>query len=340
MHRTSGFTLVELLVVIAIIGVLVGLLLPAVQAARESARRMQCSNNLKQWGLGIHNYHATFNTFPNGRLDPALGGFRWSMQAAVTPYLEQTAVFENTDFSRGTGSSMLASDAKLAVNLCPSDFDRMIDPNNAQHDVGRGRTNYNANGGNDTGWIKSGALINIAASAEKNNGIFVTNKAVKMSEVIDGLSNTALMAEVMLGDGNDSKISIPEDHFEVPYGPLDPTPADRILLYEACKALVPNATTKQFSYGGRYWHVGNYAVSRYNHIMPPNGKSCACSGAGALNVRMNYKGVAKTASSRHTGGVQFLLADGAVKFITESIDINTWWALGSRDGEEVIPADY
>lgn len=334
-----GFTLVELLVVIAIIGVMVGLLLPAVQAARESARRMQCSNHLKQWGLGIHNYHATFNTLPNGRIDPAQGGFRWSMNAAVTPYLEQTVVFDNTDWTRDAGSSPIASDAKIPINLCPSDFDRMTNPSNANHDVGRGRTNYNANGGNDTGWILSGSNINIAASPERNNGLFVTNKAVRFSEITDGLSNTALMAEVLLGDGDNSRISIPGDYFVVPYAPADPNPAERIPLYEACMALVPTAATPQWSFSGRYWHIGNYAVARYNHITPPNGKSCTVSGAGALNVRMNYKGVAKTASGRHPGGVMLLSADGSLKFITNSIDINTWWALGSRNGAEVISGE-
>ena len=100
--------------------------------------------------------------------------------------------------------------------------------------------------------------------------------------------------------------------------------------------MVPTSATPQWSFSGRYWHTGNFAVTRYNHIMPPNSTSCAVSGAGALNVRMNYKGTAKTASSRHPGGVQVALVDGSVRFVANTIDINTWWALGSRNGGETL----
>ena len=141
-RRKSGFTLVELLVVIAIIGILVALLLPAVQAAREAGRRMQCTNNLKQWGLGVHNYHSTFNSFPFGRIDPAQGGFRWSMNASVTPYIEQGNVYDLTNFSAGPGSDPRVANMKIPINLCPSDTDRMRDPNVAGNEVGHGRTNY------------------------------------------------------------------------------------------------------------------------------------------------------------------------------------------------------
>lgn len=331
-----AFTLVELLVVIAIIGVLVGLLLPAVQAAREAARRMQCSNNLKQWALGVHNYHSTYNAFPFGRIDPAQGGFRWSMNASVTPYIEQNNVYDLTNFSLDPNAVAAVANMKIPINYCPSDSDRMTDPNVAGNDVGKGRTNYNANAGNDTGWILSGPQINIAASPERNNGIFVTNRNIRISDVLDGTSNTALMAEVLLGDGLQGRISIPGDYFQIAYAPTDPTPADRLQIYQQCRDLVPTQSTPQFSFSGRYWHVGNFAVSRYNHIMPPNTKSCVVSGAGALNVRMNYKGTAKASSSRHPGGVQVALVDGSVRFVPNTIDITTWWALGSRDGGEVI----
>jgi prepilin-type N-terminal cleavage/methylation domain-containing protein/prepilin-type processing-associated H-X9-DG protein len=335
-NRRRGFTLVELLVVIAIIGILVGLLLPAVQAAREAARRMQCTNNLKQWALAAHNYESTFKSLPSGRLEPALGGFRWSMNASLTPYIEQGNVYNLTDFSRDPGAVAVVAAMNIPINLCPSDFDQMNNASDPQHAVGNGRTSYNANGGNDTGWILSGSVINIAASAERNNGMFVTNIWVKFKDVTDGLSNTALMAEALLGDGNQQKISIPGDAFQVAIAHADPTPPDRQTLYNQCLALVPTAATPQWSFNGRFWHTGNYAVTRYNHLMPPNGKSCVVSGAGALNVRMNYKGTAKAASSRHAGGANYSKADGSVSFISQSVDIATWWALGSRDGGEII----
>lgn len=325
--------------VIAIIGILIGLLLPAVQAAREAARRSNCTNNLKQWALGVHNYHGTFNALPYGRIDPAEGGFRWSMNASVTPYIEQGNIYGITNFGGDPNAEAIVANMQIPINLCPSDFDRMTDPSDSGNEVGRGRTSYNANAGNDSGWILSGANVNIAASPELNNGLFVTNKNVKFADITDGLSNTALMGETLLGDGSQSEISVPGDYFEISYAPKDPTPADRLAIYNECRSLQPTAATPQWSYSGRYWHVGNFAVTRYNHLMPPNTASCSVSGAGALNVRMNYKGVAKTASSRHPGGVMISLADGSARFVTDSVDIQSWWALGSKDGGEVLGAN-
>ncbi len=333
----KGFTLVELLVVIAIIGILVGLLLPAVQAAREAARRMQCTNHLKQWALGVHNYESAYKSLPIGRLDPAVGGYRWSFQASVLPLIEQGNLYANIDFKNPNSiNDPRVTTASFALNLCPSDSDKMTNGADPQNDVGKGRTNYRACGGSDSGWILSGSAINIAASAEKNNGLFVTNKAIKFADVVDGLSNTAMLSEAVLGDGDQTRNSIPGDYFQIAYGPADPTPPDRNLIYQECMALTPTSSTLQWSYSGRYWYIGNYAVARYNHVMPPNGKSCATSGAGALNVRMNYKGTATTASSRHPGGVNVASADGSVRFVAQTIDINTWWAFGSRNGGEVL----
>ncbi len=298
---------------------------------------MQCTNNLKQWSLGCLNYESTYRAFPHGRIDPAIGGYRWSLHASVLPFLEQANLYNLINYSDPNSiNDRKVTDVKIPFCLCPSDFDRMTNTADAGNDVGRGRTNYRGNGGSDTGWILSGSVINIAASPERNNGIFVTNRVVKIADVTDGTSNTAMISEAILGDGDQARISTPGDYFQLTYAPVDPTPADRLVLYNECRALTPNTSTVQWSYAGRYWYVGNYAVTRYNHIMPPNGRSCATGGAGALNVRMNYKGTATTASSRHTGGVNVAAVDGSVRFISESLDINSWWAFGSRDGGETL----
>ena len=268
-----GFTLVELLVVITIIGVLFGLLLPAVQSAREAARRIHCANNMRQWALAVHNYHNVYNSFPAGRLDPALNGYRWSFQVAVLPFLEQGNVSSQVNFSDSSSASTFRTgevrNPPLPLGLRPDDRRQRLGKA-----VGFGRTNYRGNG--ET--TRAGSLrssLNIAASAERNNGVFLTNVIVKMSHVIDGTSNTGLLSEGVLGDGDQNKISIPGDYFQVSYGTADPTPPDRNLLYQDCRDLVPTAATVQWSYSGRYWHIGNYAMDRYNHLMPPNGRTAS-----------------------------------------------------------------
>jgi prepilin-type N-terminal cleavage/methylation domain-containing protein/prepilin-type processing-associated H-X9-DG protein len=332
--RPDGFTLVELLVVIAIIGILISLLLPAVQAAREAARRSQCTNNLRQWALAAHNYHSTFNSLPPGRYDPAAGGYRWSSHAALLPYVEQGNVFSKLDYSRDASDpvNLPVVTSQFSILLCPSDTNRMTDPNDAEAQAGWGKVNYRANGGNDTGWLKSGSAVNIAASSERNNGLFLTNRVVRFAEVFDGLSNTAMLSESLLGDADNTRISLPGDYFQVSVS----DPPDRLELFNACNNLVPTASTVQFSYSGKNWVLGNYVTDRYNHLLPPNGKSCVVSGAGTINNRINYKGTASTASSRHSNGVNVALGDASVRFVNSSLDINTWWALGSRDGGETL----
>ena len=171
------------------------------------------------------------------RIDPAVGGYRWSVQASVLPYIEQGALYSDVDFNDPASmSDPRVTTAKIPICYCPSDSDKMTNAADNQNAVGHGRTNYRACGGSDTGWILSGSVINIAASPERNNGMFVTNTVIRLADVLDGTSNTAVLSEALLGDGDQSKISIPGDYFQVPYGPVDPTPADRVQLHDACIA--------------------------------------------------------------------------------------------------------
>ncbi|WP_250846884.1 DUF1559 domain-containing protein [Aquisphaera insulae] len=334
-HQRAAFTLIELLVVIAIIAVLIALLLPAVQSAREAARRIQCTNNLKQLGLAAHNYHSTYDTFPTACFTYQVAGNTWGQHARILSFLEQGSLYNTINFSFGivAQESYTALYTQINTFLCPSDTDRMTDASNSANAVGYSRTNYRGNGGNDTG------ALNATFTTEQNNGPFIAYQTVKIARITDGTSNTALFSEALLGDGSASTVSVPGDWFAV-----TPAGASKLDLYQACNALNTTGLTgddKQNSYGGRTWATGWYQATRYTHILPPNSKSCVYNVNNAVNLisATNNGATATTASSRHPGGVNVLMADGSVRFIKGSVAAPTWWALGSTGGGEVISAD-
>jgi prepilin-type N-terminal cleavage/methylation domain-containing protein/prepilin-type processing-associated H-X9-DG protein len=333
---SHGFTLIELLVVIAIIAVLIALLLPAVQAAREAARRLQCVNNLKQIGLAAHNYHSVNDTFPPAVFSFASGNTNlWGQTARLLPFIEQAVLANSINFSLGVKDPGVTTVVQTSINglLCPSDFDRMSNATNTNDFVGYARINYQASGGNDTG------TLNATQTTETNNGVFIAFKTIGLAQIIDGSSNTALFSERLLGDGDPTRSSVPGDWFAI--SPPTTAKAD---VYAACVALNPIGLTvdaNQNSYGGRTWITGYYTATRYNHLIPPNGISCVYNniGASTIETATNQCPTASTASSRHPGGVNLLLADGSIRFIKDSVNIATWSALGSKDGGEVISAD-
>jgi prepilin-type N-terminal cleavage/methylation domain-containing protein/prepilin-type processing-associated H-X9-DG protein len=334
--RRAGFTLIELLVVIAIIAVLIALLLPAVQSAREAARRIQCVNNLKQLGLAAHNYHSINDTFPPAVFAYGSGEINlWGQTARLIPHLEQQGLFNSINFSLGIGDPGVATVVKTHVAgfICPSDFDRMTDSSNTNDFVGYGRINYEANAGNDTG------TLNAALTIETNNGVFIAFKTIGLAAITDGSSNTALYSERILGDGAPNTVSVPGDWFLI-----TPPSSARADVYATCVALNPNGLigdANQNSYGGRTWITGYYTATRYNHLIPPNGISCIYNDIGATSIASatNEGATASTASSRHPGGVSVLFADGSVHFVKSSISNVVWWALGSKNGGEVVSSD-
>ncbi len=311
MTRRHAFTLIELLVVIAIIAILIGLLLPAVQKVRETAARMKCQNNMKQLGLAMHNHEVALGVFPQARNPFPLVH---SGLSRLLPYVEQESLQKLVDYTVPLADPRNVAAAQHRVNLfiCPSD------PANGQvpgvTDFG---SNYVANNGSGTigfGLIASG------------DGLF--NQApVRHGDITDGLSNTVAFSESTLGNGQMPASAAAADPrlvvFEIPSGG-DTTPA-------ACDA----ATTGAFSprRGGK-WIDGHYGNTLYNHYYTPNPTGKWDCGNGSHN-----KGLS-AARSYHSGGVNVVLADGSVRFVSNSVPISVWRAISTRNTGEVIPGNF
>ena len=324
----SGFTLVELLVVISIIGLLMGMLLPAVQACRESARRTSCANNLRQLALASLAYHSGQCSFPPARSDRS---DTWGHIVRLFPFLDQGVVFSDLDLAKPVGDPRNIRVVSLPMPLlrCPSDTDRLTTSIDTRAMPGWSRNNYRGNGGNDTGQLSPKGV-------EKNNGIFVTGRRVTIDQIRDGTGNTALFCEGMLGDGDDNVVSKPGDWFAI-----QPAGAGREDVFAAIQSVDPlTGMNRQASFAGRTFTSGSYVDSRYNHIMPPNGPSGAVRGDNDLLTAIDLGPQATTPSSRHAAGVNLALADGAVRFIKNSVNVQVWWALGSVNGHEGLYDEF
>ncbi|UUO08644.1 DUF1559 domain-containing protein [Blastopirellula sp. J2-11] len=298
-----GFTLVELLVVIAIIGVLIALLLPAVQQAREAARRMQCSNGLKQQGLALHTYHDTFGSFPPGELTLS----RISWQALILPMLEQSALHDKlsdegaftarntTDFPLWHNNPAIISDgttplAKTVISayVCPSDpsgdLNERLKSTDTTYPGTYAKSNYVG--------AYTAALYNSAgAKTDDVKATFYENSNVKFRDIIDGTSNTLIVVERAAAAPYDGSMWIG-------------------------------------------WHKLTGPVTDSHEYM--------------IRVRINRKSndtdyaingiLRQAASSLHPGGAQFLFGDGSAHFLSETIDVQTYSALGTLNGGEVVGA--
>jgi len=293
-----AFSLIELLVAITIIGLLIALLLPAVQSAREAARRVQCANNLKQMGLALNSYASQVGSFPSYALI--------TIQAALLPHLEQQALYNAINFSaeytaEGIDANLTARETSLSVLLCPSDSLRS-----------RG-LNYAANGG--CGYQTYG-----------DNGAFFL-KPIGFHSLTDGASQTAAFSEIVQGSW---KIQDPR---RVGYATLEtligPTQLEEFT--QLCRNFPFTPDYMAYYERGATWLTMGLPNSVYNHVNVMNGRSC-------LNGSQ-YEVGAWSAGSLHPGGGQTVFADGHVRFIKETIELNTWRAMGSRDGGEVVDLD-
>ena len=359
-----GFTLIELLVVIAIIAVLIALLLPAVQAAREAARRAQCVNNLKQLGLAVHNYVSTNNCFPplmqNIGAAATIMGDPWPLDwsASLLSQLEQTALYNAINFSLGAGvngttpQNTTALISKVATMACPSENQAV--PTGQPY----GWKSYVANvGGPPVMMTWSGSFAPMTNGPVGSVPAYVNGNAgtVGIQSVIDGTSNTALLSETLLGSGppaNQVTISATKRRttylfpsgqtFQVDAGINGGTQA--IQFVNACKALP--GTTAAFGQAspvsGNYWLAGNgnstLMWDAYNHWMVPNSLGCDNGADGNTQGEASYQD-AIPPSSNHSGGVNVGMADGSVRFVKDTVSLPTWWALGTRNGGEVISGD-
>lgn len=352
--RPSGFTLVELLVVIAIIGILVGLLLPAVQAAREAARRMQCGNNLKQLGLALHNYESTFRIFPYGCQwpdEPVQFNYRrFSGFVSLLPFFEQNALY-----------NQITADSDALIVVVPWDgnyipFRTRIPTLQCPSDVGRpndtiGSTNYMFSRG-DTTWDHNqwaghggrglrGAFTCVTPQGGDQN---------RIGAFTDGLSNSIMMSERTIAQPNsrlvlDGGTLLNLGDFFRNENPSDCASPARILgnVYQGDVG----------DWGGRRWTDGAPAFTGFTTILGPNRASCTQGGWDGED------GIYEP-MSRHTGGVNGVFGDGAVRFISQNVDTgNTalppadapgqgggpsrygvWGSMGSIRGGDIFSMDF
>ena len=365
-RRRAGFTLIELLVVIAIIAILVSLLLPAVQQAREAARKSQCQNNLKQLGLAMHNYHSTYKTFPAGRAGTGNNGTaanetnlgRGSWITSLLPYMDQTALWRQISNPLSERTDNKTEDPpwpafgpvpwhskyppwrqSIASLLCPSDPAPVVN---------NGDTNYGACWGdngrhNDFSGVRNNGTKRIS---RENRGVFGFRFWRGIRSMRDGTTSTIILGENARFDGVEdfpSTIALKGDD-GIRYGTIHANPKTGCLDPAGVPenpGVYQGLTVRRRR--GDQWMQGITIFTGFNTVLPPNGPSCQ----NGANPRIS--GIV-TAGSRHAGGVQVALGDGSVRFISETIDTGdlntprplngpspygTWGELGTRAGGEV-----
>jgi prepilin-type N-terminal cleavage/methylation domain-containing protein/prepilin-type processing-associated H-X9-DG protein len=334
MHR-RGFTLIELLVVIAIIAVLIALLLPAVQAAREAARRSQCVNNLKQLGLAIQNYNDINNEIPptSNNVTPD-----WSMKARILPFIEQNPLFNalNVSFNHADVTNSTVRCTRINTFVCPSDGNVPVGTatiNGTAFQIGY--TNYpnclgiaRISNGNQNANIIDGPADKMGQTSDGPDITFATIK--------DGLSNTVIWGEFVMGGNYPTASAKPGKNAVFGYMSYNDTTSgvaygQALFLKVQTDCQNTTNTIQSDQKGGDWlWHEV-YAGGGYTHVNMPNKKSC-------FYDSMHTDSGAIAASSNHSGGVNLCMLDGSVRFVKESISPQTWWAISTKDGGEVVDA--
>ena len=332
-HQQTGFTLVELLVVIAIIGILVGLLLPAVQAAREAARRMSCTNNLKQLGLALHNYESAMRRFPpSANTTGGSANQPWSAQAALLPFLEGDNVYKNIDFSVGYHHPINKANfppngiatLRIPVLLCPSEPEDKPRINASTNQPEHYPLNYALSMGQYLVWNP--------VSQQGGGAAFAPNSRLTTASFVDGLSNTLAIAEV--------KAYTPRFHDVPNLPPVGPTTPQQITAYTSGGAWAPAAAHTEWVCG-RAIHCGfttQFPPQTKVLFTAPDGKTYDIDVSGIREgiSQVNATQAVITSRSYHAGLVHGLLTDGSVRTFSSNIQTETWRALGTRAGGEVV----
>jgi prepilin-type N-terminal cleavage/methylation domain-containing protein len=307
-----GFTLIELLVVIAVIAILIALLLPAVQQAREAARRTVCKNNLKQLGLALHNYADTYRMFPPGHMDTytdfvsagARHQFGWL--TSLLPYMDQAPLYGRIDFG--------AADLLVNAHLNPTfyavgtvDIPAFICPSDP---VGR----FNVNFAPANYFGSQGNLCDCRDA--KCNGLFGHSSYTRLAWITDGLSQTIACGETLKGDMNPDTVA---DNYI-----FTNASGSNALDVSTCQSVSPNASDR-----ATVWFGGQPQYNIMTTIRVPNDRQFDC-------IAPNYGCTNFAARSAHIGGAHLTFADGSVHFISQNMDTKTYQALGSRDGGEPV----
>ncbi len=347
----QGFTLVELLVVIAIIGVLVGMLLPAVQSVRAAARRTTCANNMRQIALAVHSYESAHQRFPVNQIGPGAasgsGGYAsgfYSWLVPVLPQLEQGNLYNGFDLRRSNGDAdghrmsdthpnASAASTLVDVFLCPSD---QPNRNNATI-LGSANPAPGSYAGN-AGWpsYATGISGERAAPGAHNGAIPLVHPSqnvswhvskIGLNQFSDGTSNTALLSERLIQSGNSAaEIREADDRLRS----LHILERRETLAEIVDQMSSSHAHIFESAHIGRSWSSGSPLVApTYMHVQPPN------SPIGHYNTSMDEGDFVISASSRHPGGVNVALVDGSIQFVSDSVSKEVWWAVGSRDDGRV-----
>ncbi len=299
--RRRGFTLYQLLVLLALLALLAAFLLPAVQKVRQAAARTQSSNNLKQIGLAVHNYHDT-----HGALPPGVDDNHFSTAAYILPYIEQDNLFKLIDFKKGVDDDNNANVRKAIVKV----FLNANDPLMAVTDK-YGATNYLYNAGSK-------------ASLKDNDGAFFHNSKLRFADFTDGLSNTLLATETLKGDGQTKAVDVKRQHVRYK--------ADALKDLDE-KSGVQDFKENKHIAGDRCasWMDGRFLQGTYTATLKLDDErpDVDCGGEGGHSGPRSL-----------TGGGNALMGDGSVRFLANRLAFETWKAINTRAGGEVVGADF